>query len=80
MDAFNDHCICSDKHIILYDNGDSGSRFYYACKYCTYAPVCFKQGRFAGFKSRKARKMNMSELKIKLWAEEDSNGASLQND
>ncbi len=51
-----------------------------ACKYCTYAPVCFKQGRFAGFKSRKARKMNMSELKIKLWAEEDSNGASLQND
>lgn len=51
-----------------------------ACKYCTYAPVCFKQGRFAGFKPRKARKMSMSELKEKLWAEEDSKGTSLQND
>ncbi len=51
-----------------------------ACKYCTYAPICFKQGRFTGIRSRKARKMNMSALKETLWQEEDSQRASLQND
>ncbi|MBR5258537.1 MAG: PD-(D/E)XK nuclease family protein, partial [Clostridia bacterium] len=51
-----------------------------ACKYCSYAPVCFKQGCFKGIKPRKAPKMNMSMLKQTLWAEEDAGTPRLQND